>query len=265
LNNTYIYDEEAYCNPDVVWNPQICKVRRGGYFNETQSTSFTQFANIATAGGATQELKIRGSESGVLNLLSTSVAGTERISLGSGPDHDANSTTSLPIGIPRMAWDGGSTTLPPLGMGSNSTFLNALVRGGQIPSRVWSYFWGRTWAGPGIDMDGTLVLGGYDAEKVTGSNVTQRLDYSEETGCWTGMKVAVTDLVVNWRNGSDQSVMPANSAVPVCLVPQRRTLFGAPSTVVERFRAAVGMKGNSFALSKGMHWGARLYNSSVDV
>lgn len=146
-----------------------------------------------------------------------------------------------------------------LGLGSNSTYLNALVQTGQIPSRVWSLFWGRMWTDVGA-MDGSLVLGGYDREKVIGRNFTQPLDYSEETGCWTGMKVTVNNLFVNFRNGSDFSIMPRNSAVQCCIVPQRQLLWEAPSGIVDTFETATQMKniGSSF----GLHWSARLYNSS---
>ncbi len=191
-------------------------------------------------------------------LLSTTLAGTERFAAG-----PANSTT-IPIGIPRLRWDNGYTILHAFGMGSNSTYLNALVEAGQISSRVWSIFWGRMWTGSkDSDVDGSLVLGGYDQEKVIGRNVTQPLDYGEDTGCWTGMKVTVTNVLVNFRNGTDYSIMPRNSAVQVCLVPQRQLMWEGPSDMVSAFETATNME--SIGSSFGLHWGASQYNASGNM
>ncbi|KAK8002327.1 hypothetical protein PG989_002046 [Apiospora arundinis] len=53
-------------------------------------------------------------------------------------------------------------------------------------SRMWSIFWGRMWNSR--PLDGSVVLGDYDRDKTIDANYTQRLDYSDTTGCWTGMK-----------------------------------------------------------------------------
>ncbi|KAK3293754.1 aspartic peptidase domain-containing protein [Chaetomium fimeti] len=256
LNNTYIYDEEAFCDKTVIFSDTICAVRRGGLFQDAESTSFSKSSDLIAAGGAARELgNVRGAELGVAKLLSTSVGGTERFAIA-----PAN-TTTMPIGIPRMRWDHGYTILHALGLGANSTYLNSLVQAGQIPSRVWSIFWGRMWTdNESTNLDGSLVLGGYDQEKVIGKNVTQRLDYSEETGCWTGMKVTVSNLLVNFRNGTDFSVMPRDSAVQCCIVPQRQLLWEGPSDMVGTFISATQM--NNTGLSFGMHWGAQQFDAS---
>ncbi|KAH6848017.1 aspartic peptidase domain-containing protein [Chaetomium sp. MPI-CAGE-AT-0009] len=256
LNNTYIYDEEAFCDNTVIFSDTICAVRRGGLFQDVKSTSFSKASDLVAAGGASRELgNVRGTELGVAKLLSTSVGGTERFTIA-----PANAT-DMPIGIPRMRWDHGYTILHALGLGANSTYLNSLVQAGQIPSRVWSIFWGRMWTdNESTNLDGSLVLGGYDQEKVIGKNVTQRLDYSEETGCWTGMKVTVSDVLVNFRNGSDFSVIPRDSAVQCCIVPQRQLLWEGPSDMVGNFIDATQM--NNTGLSFGMHWGAQQFDAS---
>jgi hypothetical protein len=83
-------------------------------------------------------------------------------------------------------------------MGSNSTYLNSLVQAGQIVSRVWTIFWDRMW----VDnpLDGSVVLGGYDNAKVIGQNDTQKLNFSDTTACWTGMKMTITDIEVDFSN-----------------------------------------------------------------
>lgn len=146
-----------------------------------------------------------------------------------------------------------------LGLGSNSTYLNALRSAGHIGSRVWSIFWGRMW----IDepLDGSLVLGGYDGEKVIGKNYTAPLDYADYTGtggCWTGMKVIISDIKVNFRDGSDESIFPSNTALPVCLVPQRQLLLEAPNSYVDKFEKITRI--NHTDISYGLHWSARLFD-----
>lgn len=258
LNNTFIYDQQANCDPSIIWNDKICEVRRGGYFRETESTSFAKSSDLVAAGGAGEELSMRGSEPGVAKLLATSLAGTDRFGAGS-----SGKLAAMPIGIPRMRWDNGYSLLHALGLGSNSTYLNSLVHAGQIPARVWSMFWGRAGTGAKTDVDGVLVLGGYDKEKVIGRNVTQPLDYSPDTGCWTGMKVTVSNMLVNFRNGTDVSIMPRNSAARCCIVPQRQLLWEAPDGIVDSFEMATDME--SSGLSFGLHWGAKLYNTSSNV
>lgn len=254
LNNTYIYDELSDCDPSIIFNERICQIRRGDYFLETDSSSFVKASDIVSAGGASQEITTTGTEIGVKKLLSTSLAGTDSLTVAS------SDSLTLPIGIPRLRWDNGYTTLHALGLGSDSTFLNGLVKAGQIPSRVWSIFWGRMWTDVGA-MDGQVVLGGYDQDKVIGRNFTQPLDYSEETGCWTGMKVTVSNLLVNFRNGTDFSIMPRNSAVQTCIVPHRQLLLEAPGSIVDAFESATRMK--NIGPSFGLHWSARLFNSTI--
>ncbi|KAK1781451.1 aspartic peptidase domain-containing protein [Copromyces sp. CBS 386.78] len=256
LNNTYIYDQQMLCDPSIIFNDEICFVRRGGIYHYEDSKSFTKYNDLASAGGATNEITTTGTELGVKKLLSSSLAGVEKLSVGGSN----TSSVTMPIGIPRLRWDGGYTILHALGLGANSTYLNALSQSNKIPSKVWSYFWGRQW-GSGSPLDGSIVFGGYDQEKTIGNNYTQPLDYSESTGCWTGMKVTVSDLVLNYRNGDDESIMPRNSAIPVCIVPQRHLLLEAPGYVVDNFEQATGMvaAGSSF----GFYWGAQVYNNTA--
>jgi len=253
LNNTYLYDEQSDCDPSIIFNEKICQIRQGDYFVETDSSTFVKAPDLATAGGASQEITTLGTELGVKRLISSSLPGTDTLAVSS------SKPLTLPIGIPRLRWDNGYTTLRALGLGSNSIYLNALVRAGQIPSRVWSIFWGRMWTDTGA-TDGQVVLGGYDRDKVIGRNFTQPLDYNEETGCWTGMRVTVSNLFVNFRNGSDFSIMPRNSAIQTCIVPHRQLLLEAPGAIVDAFETATQMNiGPSF----GLHWSARLFNATT--
>ncbi|KAM0342607.1 hypothetical protein ACHAPU_009334 [Fusarium lateritium] len=255
LNNTWIYDKQSYCDKTVIWNDRICQVRRGALFNEEDSKSFQKASDIDQAGVATNEATFQGSEAGIKKLISTSLAGTDNLTLDGAP-----AVGNFPIGIPRLKWDAGYTLLHPLGLGSNSTYLNALRATGKISSRVWSIFWGRMWVKTPIE--GSLVLGGYDEEKVIGKNYTAPLvydDYTGTAGCWTGMKVTISDIRVNFRDGSDESIFPTNTALPCCIVPQRQLLLEAPGAYVSNFEQVTGF--NHTGPSYGLHWSARLFDA----
>ncbi|KAF9877571.1 hypothetical protein CkaCkLH20_04706 [Colletotrichum karsti] len=254
LNNTWIYDENPNCDSSIIWNDKICEIRRGSLFHVDESTSFTKAADIVAAGGASEEITTAGTEAGTKKLISTGVGGADRLDIGSV------TLNKTPIGIPKLRWDNGYTMLHALGLGANSTYLTSLAQAGKLGSRVWSIFWGRMWT-TNNNIDGSLVLGGYDSEKVTGKNFTQRLDYSEATGCWTGMKVTLTDVQVNFRDGIDKSIMPVNNAIPCCIVPHRHMLLEAPSSLVDTFENVTNVKDDG--LSFGLHWGARKFDAKT--
>ncbi|KAK8104417.1 uncharacterized protein PG998_011450 [Apiospora kogelbergensis] len=259
LNNTFLYDYEAYCDKSIIWNDVICEVRRGEYFYENASSSYHQSRDVDTAGGATVETGAKGAELGIPELLSTSLGGTDTVALTDDPQLRLD---KFPLGIPRMNWDHGYTIMHALGLGANSTLLNQLSAAGRIGSRTWSIFWGRMWNSR--PLDGSVVLGGYDRDKTIGENYTQRLDYSETTGCWTGMKVTVQDMQIIRRDGKSSSLFPPNYSVPVCIVPQRQLLIEAPQRVLTEFEKQTqtarvkdtGLDGASAEL----HWGAITYS-----
>ena len=230
-------------------------MRRGDFFLENESTTYDKRADIVGAGGASSEITTAGTELGVGKLVSTSVGGTDSFSLGSD---EPFTVEKFPFGIPRLRWDNGYTMLHALGLGSNSTFINSLMSTGLLASRVWSIYWGHMWVGHPID--GSVVLGGYDKDKVIGRNYTGKLDYDEVTGCWTGMKVTVSDIQVNFRDGRDVSIFPPNLALPCCIVPQRQLLMEVPRVIRDNFEAETGTK--HIRDSFGLHWSAIIFNAN---
>lgn len=255
LNNTWLYDQQAFCDPTIIFSDQICLVRRGNYYIESESSTFRQALDIVAAGGASSETQVQGSELGIKSLISSGLGGTDVFRLGGNI-----SLESFPVGVPRQAWDMGYTTLHALGLGSNSTYLNALVDARHIGAKVWSIFWGRMWKTK-TPMDGSIVLGGYDRAKVIGRNLTQNLDFGPG-GCWTGMKLNVRDIRVNFRDGSDKTLFPTNTIIPVCLVPQRQLLLEAPSIIFSNFEDATST--TSIGVSFGLHWGAQLFDTGTE-
>lgn len=201
------------------------------------------------------ETAVEGSEVGIENLISSSLGGTDTLEFATDEPLEA-----FPIGIPRQRWDRGYTSLHALGVGSNSTYLRALVDANRIAAKVWSIFWGRMWGANSL-MDGSIVFGGYDRAKVIGRNLTQNLDFGS-AGCWTGMRLNIRDIRVNPRSGSDKSLFPPNTVLPVCLVPQRQLLLEAPADIYSNFENATLT--SNIGLSFGLHWGAHLFDTGTE-
>ncbi|KAJ4248695.1 hypothetical protein NW762_012533 [Fusarium torreyae] len=210
---------------------------------------------IVEAGGSPNETTLAGTQDDVKKLVKSSFGGTDDVML-----EGVNLIKDFPIGIPVFKWDAGHTYLHALGLGTNSTYLNALQKAGNIGSRVWSMFWGRAWVKD--DIDGSLVLGGYDEEKVTGDNYTAPLDYNDyvgSSGCFTGMRVVLSDIKVNFRNGTEKSIFPTDTALPCCIDPHHHLLLDAPTEYVSNFQQVTGLFASSEAYSRGFHYDALMF------
>lgn len=232
----------------------MCRIRRGGFFLETRSNTFNQTQDLITAGGAKQETQDSNAEAGIKDLVSSSLGGIDSLKFA-GTDV----VPKMPIGIPRQQWDNGYSTLHPLGLGPNSTYLNALVRAGTIASRVWSLYWGRMWT-TNNPLNGSLILGGYDERKTNGQGFTSKLNYDSQTGCFTGLRVDIVDIVLNFRGGVDKSLFKNRSTMPACIVPTRQLLLQTDAGIVGNFLNATGIKNNDLAYD--FHWQALQFDSS---
>jgi hypothetical protein len=82
-----------------------------------------------------------------------------------------------------------------MGLGTNSTLLNALISAKAIASRTWGYSQGWTGAEAENQVDGSLVLGGYDAAKTKGNNVT--VPFSNDPHCVSNLVVTISDIKMN--------------------------------------------------------------------
>ncbi|KKZ61596.1 hypothetical protein EMCG_00579 [[Emmonsia] crescens] len=60
-----------------------------------------------------------------------------------------------------------------MGLGRASSFLDVLNAQNKISSRTWSLFWGQQGLEAFHQMEGNLVLGGYDRAKIKGDNFTK--------------------------------------------------------------------------------------------
>ncbi|KAI1130150.1 aspartic peptidase domain-containing protein [Nemania abortiva] len=235
LNNTWIYDEQPFCDSSIIFNDVICRVRRGNLYSEVGSSSYQKAEDVPSAGGAPVETQGKGAETGIGKLLRSSVAVQDALDIGS-----AQVSESYPFGVPRLSWDHGYTISHPIGLGSNSTLLNTLVRAGQIGSRVWSIFWGRMWV---------------DAEERRRWEPRPRRRHNRVLDRHEGSHSGVR---LNLRTGDDLELLPPNAAFDACVVPQRQLLLEGPPSIISEFENTTGM--SNIGRSFGLHWSSYLYD-----
>ncbi|MCJ1436607.1 hypothetical protein MMC27_005987 [Xylographa pallens] len=146
----------------------------------------------------------------------------------------------------------GSNAQPnAIGFNVNSTFLNALQAAKLIPSRTWSFFWGLTGAEPSSQMDGSLVIGGYDAAKTAGPNSTQPT--TEGQGC--SLLVTMTAINLNFPNGTNFNILGTShgAALRMCVSPIY-PIITLPYDIWQSFQAFGG--GTYIGRSVGINiWG----------
>ncbi|KAI1088798.1 acid protease [Rostrohypoxylon terebratum] len=252
LNNTLIYDK-GYCNPDFIPTDDKCRVWRGGYFREDVSSTWVGANNIIAADGAPSEVENEGLDTG--KLISSSRAGTDKLEFKA-----VDGLADFPVGIPTINWDNGRTMLHAMGMGANSTILNSLYEAGRIGSRVWSIFWGRMWVDDGSAMDGSVVFGGYDQQKTAGIGYTQSLDFSENSGCWTGMKVHISGITLHDSYEQDIALLDMGEQLVACIIPQHQLLLNVPWSIAVHLATFIGSE--PVNVSWGLHRGAYQFNAS---
>lgn len=200
-NNTFLNDgTDNNCNVNLT--RLQCSNQQGGLFDEGSSSSWSS-ANYYALGTASEDTSdqhqdVWGSDTVVVNTTL--------------------SLTTFPLGIVRASED-PSSSMNVLGLGRNSTLLSGLISAGAIASRTYGLFQGWTGGEPQWQTDGSLTLGGYDAAKVTGNNIT--LPMSPEGDCNSGYIVSVTDIKMNLKNGSNVSILgqSAGSAMRACIEP----------------------------------------------
>ena len=90
-----------------------------------------------------------------------------------------------------------------------------------------SWWFGLVGAIADAQMDGLLAFGGYDTAKVTGNNYTKALAPSS-LSCTSGMNVIVSDLVLNFPNGTDASIISPYSGLSSCIRPDFPGIFTFP-------------------------------------
>ena len=128
--------------------------------------------------------------------------------------------------------------------------LKALTGRSIIPSNSFSYWWGRQGAEQADQMNGGLVLGGYDQAKTAGANLTKPL--SNAGNCDPRVIVDITSMNIRAANGTkaDLFKLAGLSTVQAC-VDTTYPLITTPLPVWEAFTGATGTKplNRSFGLN----------------
>lgn len=92
-----------------------------------------------------------------------------------------------------------------IGLGPSSVLLNDLVKRSIILSKSWSAFWGLEGTEKENQMDGSLILGGYDRAKTRGAGTRYTVS-NISPACDTGLIVDVSTISMHWPNGTSVSV-----------------------------------------------------------
>ncbi|KAM5439351.1 hypothetical protein MferCBS31731_004773 [Microsporum ferrugineum] len=194
---------DADWNSTSFWNTSFpcgnltrpaCSWVHGGSFNDASSTSWRAPSDpdLTDSSPGNETIRIRG---------------TDTLNLGSDISID-----QFPIYFPKPR------VIPQnsLGLGPNSTFLNLLFDQGKIASKTWSLFWGWQGAEKENQMNGSLVLGGYDKAKMGGANLTAK--FSDGVGCPSSLLVYLSNIAVNHADGNKTSLFStAGSALRACI------------------------------------------------
>ncbi|WPH01362.1 Hypothetical protein R9X50_00420400 [Acrodontium crateriforme] len=125
--------------------------------------------------------------------------------------------SNFPLGIPGFDYNNQYHSQGAIGLGQNSTILSALKNAGHISSRSYGYWWGLNGATSNSQMDGSLVLGGYDQAKTQGSNITLPITPNSASGCESGMSFPVIDLLMAFPNGTRSSIITSHGSFSSCL------------------------------------------------
>lgn len=229
-NNTYVYSSTSPQCPANTSNG-ACITYRGGLFNTDASTSKAN-KSVDEAGA---------DPSDILNgLRGNFVATNSTLMVFLTDELRLNANTSLrnyPIGLPND--DIGQQQAEPqaiLGLGQNSTILSALKSAGQIASRSYGFFYGLTGLTTSAQLDGSLVLGGYDRAKTFGPNVTSPL--TDVAQCRSQMMVTVTGISLNWPNRTNSQMFSREGdAFRACLIPDYPLVMSLPSEVFQRINS----------------------------
>lgn len=246
MNNTFVYGTSGYCNSVTSgWSVDGCTTFRGGAYDPTTSSTVQ--------------------DDGVASLFASDTTGEH-------PDLTQQSDTvvfgsnitlkNFPVGIAQADWGAqGYYPQAGLGLGPGSTLLSTLVDAGTISSRTWSWFWGLDGPGTSEKLDGSLVLGGYDRAKVSGSGFTSTITTGSDR-CATGLFMTLSDVRVHLVDGTALSIFTDDNQalLAACIDPSYPSLTTIPYSPYWRNFQTITDASIS-GRSQGLEW----YNMRYDA
>ncbi|KAK2751043.1 hypothetical protein FQN57_000118 [Myotisia sp. PD_48] len=208
-NNTFIWGLNGECeDPWGKTSEMQCHWGHGGSFTTTDSDTWkpSEPNQVEYVPQSTEE-----------NFYSIGSWGTDSMKL------EPNITLE---GFPFYKGTSWTVGFTGLGLGTRSTFLDALYKQKKIFSKTWSLFYGWQQVPKSQQLDGSLVLGGYDKAKITGNNFTGPMSTLSLGQCPSRMSLSIRQITVHHVNGTDVDLLAANNPMEACLLPQnlRNTL-----------------------------------------
>jgi hypothetical protein len=87
-----------------------------------------------------------------------------------------------------------------------------------------------------------LVLGGLDKSLIADPNDNFTAPLFQGSRCGTGMLVTISDILLNWPNGTDMSIFMGSqsAAIQACISPSFAGLMSLPLSYYDNFRSLAG-------------------------
>ncbi|RMZ69329.1 aspartic-type endopeptidase [Pyrenophora seminiperda CCB06] len=216
-NETYIYGIAGLCTDK--YSSEACATFRGGAYDK--SKSFTE--------------KSIGTRKDSDGFKADWIADTLRFGTNT-------SLSSFRFGVPQQDLNQAFANQSQLGLGRNSSFLRALVSAGDIGTKAYSIFWELVGGPTEKQTWGSLVLGGLDRSLIADQNDNFTASLYQGGRCGTGMVVAISDILLNWPNGTDMSIFMGSqsAAIQACISPSFAGLMSLQLSYYDSFSSLAG-------------------------
>lgn len=216
-NETYIYGTDGFCTE--VYSSEACVTFRGGAYDASKSSTDKSIGTRKDSDGF--EADWTG----------------DTLSFGSH-----TSLSSFEFGVPKQDLNQAFTSQSQLGLGRNSSFLRTLVSAGDIGTKVYSMFWGLVGGPTEKQTPGSLILGGLDKSLIANQNDNFTASLFLGGRCGTGMVVTISDILLNWPNGTDMSIFMGSqsAAIQACISPSFAGLMSLPLNYYDSFLSLAG-------------------------
>ncbi|KAF2494051.1 acid protease [Lophium mytilinum] len=220
VNNTFVFHHDDKCQKTEA----ACMTYRGGFFEPENSPTYVN----QSAPNAKLNPNFASSE----KLTDGGTLAQDQITL-----LDNLTIPDFPFGLVNQSVNTGrlfnsvSAGLASIGLGRNSTILSSLKKAGTIGSRSYGFWWGLDGATTPAQMNGNLVLGGYDQAKIKdlSKNHTDRL--TSPGTCSQGMLITFTEIKLNFPNGSEPNLLDqfiGGYNLQACICPSCATVMSMP-------------------------------------
>lgn len=198
-NDTYLYSiSNSFCPRG--FSAEKCLTYRGGLYNSEQSENNTQGATIRHANDGvnatwnTDKVVVKDSNNQNLDLGQVEF----------GIQANASNTSLIHRGE--------------LGMGMNSTFMNALSSQNKISSKSWSFFYGNDPSFSDSPRNGSFIVGGYDEALIAGPQRSTAKFKRGDSRCMAGMLIDVTGIALQSTGAGKQDILQGGEKLQMCLV-----------------------------------------------